>query len=183
MRDRLESITIAFVLLLAALCAAASSANGQSILIDRDARIDPHESRGVVPALLIGSCAVSTFPVGTTNPVPGGSGLTTSAGKAMRDPTITGSGKVLFYPGDHPEINSIWSRDVRGDHHRPVPYSGEIVTKDRYLVIRVPFLKSALKRIEDPTGLYATSETVQRFSAAYPKLRKTCKLQQKGDAQ
>jgi len=181
MRDGLESITIAFVLLLAALCVAASSASGQSILIDRNARSDSNETRGAMPALLIGSCAVSTFPVGTINRGLGGSDRMTNRGGASTsaDPMTTGGGEVLFYPGDHPEINSIWSRVVRGNHHRPIPYTREIVTKDRYLVVRVPFLKSALKRIEDPTGLYATAETVRRFSAAYPKLRKTCKVQQK----
>ena len=157
----------------------AAAASGQSIIIDRDARHAPSDSRQALDAKLVGKCAVSLLPVGGMPRGLEGSDRMVSQGAVVigGDPMTTGTGEVLFFPGDPPEINTTWNRQVRGNHYRPLRYAMEAITPSKRVVVKVPFLKGALKKYEresELSALYMSGTDYADFVESNPKIARSC---------
>ena len=149
----------------------------QAVHIDRDNRNFTTESRGYVVAHLMGRCAVSKLPFGAR--VKGLAGSDFVGGLGLADDTqMTASGKIHFYADEQPWIDH---RVIQRSNLRPLkslPYSREVVTPDKFLVVKVPFLKSAMKEYTDEawTGLHAPAGEIARFVKENPKAAKGCGL-------
>ena len=149
----------------------------QAIHIDRNNRNFTTESRGYVVAHLMGRCAVSKLPFGAR--VKGLAGSDFVGGLGLADDTeMTGGGKIQFYADNQPWIDH---RVIQRTNLRPLkslPYSREVVTADKFLVVKVPFLKSAMKLYTDEewTGLHAPANEIAGFAKKHPKSAKSCGL-------
>lgn len=149
----------------------------QAVHIDRDNRNFTTESRGYVVAHLMGRCAVSKLPFGAR--VKGLAGSDFVGGLGLADDTqMTAGGKIQFYADEQPWIDH---RVIQRSNLRPLkslPYSREVVTADKFLVVKVPFLKSAMKEYTDEAwkGLQAPASDIARFVKQNPKAAKGCGL-------
>ena len=169
---KLHRVLPAFILL-----ALPATTLAQAIHIDRNNRNFTTESRGYVVAHLMGRCAVSKLPFGAR--VKGLAGSDFVGGLGLADDTeMTGGGKIQFYADDQPWIDH---RVIQRTNLRPqksLPYSREVVTANKFLVVKVPFLKSAMKLYTDEewTGLQAPANELARFVRENPKSAKGCGL-------
>ncbi len=149
----------------------------QGVHIDRNNRNFTTESRGYVVAHLMGKCAVSKLPFGAR--VEGLGGTDFVGGLGIADDTeMTAGGKIHFYAEETPWVDH---RVIQRTNLRPMKslsYGREVITSDKYLVVRVPFLKSATKlyTAEEWTKLAAPRTAELVFKRDHPKLAKGCGL-------